>query len=150
MVNDLPLDLRSRNFASAVVKNFEDHVQDASTDLARRVSLEERVYCLIGLSPIQIAEGLKLTFRPLIRAAVPFASGKLSEAQDEKDDGADEENVNGSSGDGEESSTEGSLTEQEVCNATGEVEIIMEAPNNLSQSDLSLAGDEGGGQSQFD
>ncbi|KAL6965380.1 hypothetical protein U1Q18_036436 [Sarracenia purpurea var. burkii] len=73
-------------------------------------------------------------------AAVPFASGKLSEAQDEKDDGADEENVNGSSGDGEESSTEGSLTEQEVCNATGEVEIIMEAPNNLSQSDLSLAG----------
>ncbi|KAL6978063.1 hypothetical protein U1Q18_047982, partial [Sarracenia purpurea var. burkii] len=83
MVNDLPLDLRSRNFASAVVKNFEEHVKDASTDLARRVSLEERVDCLFGLSPIQIAEGLKLTLRPLNRTVGPSVIGQRSVVLDE-------------------------------------------------------------------
>ncbi|KAL6957198.1 hypothetical protein U1Q18_040456, partial [Sarracenia purpurea var. burkii] len=62
MVSDFPLDLSSRNLASWVVKDFEEHVKDASTDSASRVSLEERVYCLKGLSPLQIVEGLKLTF----------------------------------------------------------------------------------------
>ncbi|KAL6956930.1 hypothetical protein U1Q18_040637 [Sarracenia purpurea var. burkii] len=44
-VSDFPLDLSSRNLASWVVKDFEEHVKDASTDSASR-----------------IAEGLKLTF----------------------------------------------------------------------------------------
>ncbi|KAL6997419.1 hypothetical protein U1Q18_007545, partial [Sarracenia purpurea var. burkii] len=85
MANDLPLDLRSRNFASDLVKSFEEHVKEASTDLASRASLEDCVDCLLGLSPIQIAEGLKLNFRPLTkpRAAVPVASGQRSVTQGE-------------------------------------------------------------------
>ncbi|KAL6997446.1 hypothetical protein U1Q18_007573 [Sarracenia purpurea var. burkii] len=85
MANDLPLDLRSRNFASNLVKIFEEHVKEASTDLESRVSLEDRVDCLLGLSPIQIAEGLKLNFRPLTspRAAVPTSSGQQSVIQSE-------------------------------------------------------------------
>ncbi|KAL6994356.1 hypothetical protein U1Q18_012460 [Sarracenia purpurea var. burkii] len=85
MANDLPLDRRSRNFASDLVKSFEEHVKEASTDLASRASLEDRVDCLLGLSPIQIAEGLKLNFRPLTdpRAAMPVASGQRSVIQGE-------------------------------------------------------------------
>ncbi|KAL6996318.1 hypothetical protein U1Q18_006452 [Sarracenia purpurea var. burkii] len=85
MANDLPLDLRSRNFASELVKSFEEHVKEASTDLASRASLEDRVDCLIGLSPIQIAEGLKLNFRPLSnpRAAVSGVSGQRNVIQGE-------------------------------------------------------------------
>ncbi|KAL6953319.1 hypothetical protein U1Q18_041668, partial [Sarracenia purpurea var. burkii] len=36
MVTDFPLDLSSRNLASWVVKDFEEHVKDASTDSASR------------------------------------------------------------------------------------------------------------------
>ncbi|KAL6962911.1 hypothetical protein U1Q18_037874 [Sarracenia purpurea var. burkii] len=54
-----------------------------SMDLARRVSLEEQVDCLFGLSPIQIAEGLKLTFRPLSRTVGPFVLGQRSVVLDE-------------------------------------------------------------------
>ncbi|KAL6976869.1 hypothetical protein U1Q18_025654, partial [Sarracenia purpurea var. burkii] len=72
MANDLPLDLRSRNFASDLVKSFEDHVKEASTDLASRVSLEDRVDCLLGLSPLTSP-----------RAAVPTTSGQRSVIQSE-------------------------------------------------------------------
>ncbi|KAL6980787.1 hypothetical protein U1Q18_022426 [Sarracenia purpurea var. burkii] len=85
MVNDLPLNLRSRHFGSEVVKSFEEHVKEASFDSARRASLEEHVYCLKGLSLIQIVEGLILTFRPLTssRAAISLVSRKPIEIQGE-------------------------------------------------------------------
>ncbi|KAL6981116.1 hypothetical protein U1Q18_022746 [Sarracenia purpurea var. burkii] len=64
MVNDLPLDRCSNLFGYEVVKSFKEHVKEASFDLARMASLKERIYCLKGMSPIQIAEGLNLTFFP--------------------------------------------------------------------------------------
>ncbi|KAL6989596.1 hypothetical protein U1Q18_015346, partial [Sarracenia purpurea var. burkii] len=78
MVNDLPLDSCSRRFGSAAVKSFEEDVKGAPFDSVRRVSLEELIYCLKGLSPFQIAEGLNLTFCPSTssRDAVPLVSGQ--------------------------------------------------------------------------
>ncbi|KAL6989272.1 hypothetical protein U1Q18_015024 [Sarracenia purpurea var. burkii] len=76
MIRDLPLDRRSRRFGSAVVKNFEEDVKGAPFDSVKRVSLEARVRCLKGVSPIEIAEGLNLTFFPSSSSRDVVSSGE--------------------------------------------------------------------------
>ncbi|KAL6992298.1 hypothetical protein U1Q18_010406 [Sarracenia purpurea var. burkii] len=76
MIRDLPLDRRSRRIGSAVVKNFEEDVKGAPFDSVKRASLKARVSCLKGVSPIEIAEGLNLTFCPSSSSRDTVSSGE--------------------------------------------------------------------------